>query len=320
MRGEVQAVLHQQGIECNELIVLDEVFAHAAKNCSALHLVLVDHNELSGRWRRKYPQVPVVVEAIVDHHADAGQFPEASPRIITTCGSTTSLLVHQTAHANLDGRHSSVMDRLKELAPLMLKTIIFDTVNLTWRQTLVDEEAVQKLQLLLASEAPLADSIMQELRDAVEAVPESSFGIFDLLYKDYKLYFCHSPSTGRDIYYGISTLHLSFESMMHMTNHDSIRAWHEEVRRFMESEEIELLIVIDAIYKEGASSHSQQLGLFTPDHVMLQQLTSCLQDKKCALSPIYEGDTFALYNQANIAISRKQFHPIMKDFMSRHYQ
>lgn len=319
MRGEIQVTLRKEGIDSQDLIFLDKVLTRATESNTSLNLVLVDHNELSGRWKRQYPHVSVTVEAIIDHHADAGQFLDASPRIITACGSNTSLIVHQTAHANLDGRHGIMMDRLTELAPLMLKTIVFDTVNLTWRQNLVDEEAVHKLQLLMASEALSTSLIMQELEEAVDAVPETNFGIFDLLHKDYKLYFHHSSTTDTDVYYGISTLHLPLESMFDANDAESIRLWHEQVRLFMSREEIEILVVTDAIREKGSPLHRQQLGIFAPSPKVFQQLETLLQAKQCNLSELVRGETFGLYDQENITISRKQLHPIMKEFMSNRW-
>lgn len=315
MRGEVLHVLASVGIDLGDLVLAEAALDMAAVGTedgrpSPLDLVLVDHNEVAARWHRRHPSLTPNVLAIIDHHTDAGHHRHASPRVIETCGSTCSLLVEHFWH---DPRLAA---RLAHLAPMLLRTIIFDTVNLHWRQTDRDLRAVQWLlsptgTATVDRGAAATASIMAELEEALAAAPESSFAIDELLYKDYKLY-----ALDEHFYYGMSTLHLAFAQMFDTGSAEAFSAWADRVRRFMEGEQLGLLLMINAVRERGASTHTQQLAIFARDPHLLAQLEAHLQTHGCGLRAIRRDPTAAIYDQDNVCMSRKQLHPLCRDFLA----
>jgi inorganic pyrophosphatase/exopolyphosphatase len=290
---------------------MDPVLCTASKAQKTLNVVLVDHNELSGRWYRKYPDLKSRVCSIIDHHEDAGHFLDAVPRIVKVCGSTASLIVEMA-------KNGEMTERLEQLARLLLQTIIFDTVNLTWRHKPIDVEAVQTLSSSFLKVKQEGTKVMHELEEAVALVPEDGFDIYDLLHKDYKLY-VHYPKNSV-IYYGISTLHIPFSVMLGSDN-KNLDKWMESVQRFMADEDIQLLLMTNAVRERGSAAHSQQFAIFSnPKHsALVTKLYELLQSKDVGLELIISGANFALYNQHNITISRKQFHPITRAFMATQF-
>lgn len=318
MRGEVTAVLGECCINHREdLLCSGDVFAIYDQP----DFFLVDHNEVAGGWQRdrqvanekesplgRATSMDFSIVGILDHHEDAGAFPKALPRIIEPCGSTSSLLVRYA----LDNDALAKRTRLHVVAKLLLQTIIFDTVNLTWRQRQVDFEAVHSLCNLLNLPQGTTGIIHQELDQAVSNTPEDFFGIYDLLHKDYKLYVHQGV-----LFYGIATLHLPFAQMIG-PDAAKLDAWVSEVRRFMKDQHLEMLIMTNAFRRPNVVEHFQQLALFfapsVPDHA-LSSLQRELQGRGADLQLLYEGPHYALYDQLNITISRKQLHPIAKLFM-----
>lgn len=313
MRGEIQHVLHSQQLSSSELLYMDEVLDKAIKSNEPVELFLVDHNEVSGQWHRKYSQLKYRIIGIIDHHQDSSQFSHAAPRFIRPCGSSASLLV--------DYFKDRASARLDKVAAALLRTIIFDTVNLTWRSNELDLQAVEYLKSKLCI-TDSTDSIMRELEGAVESVPETAFDIYDLLYKDYKLYL-HTRASGKEneeMYYAISTLHTSFHTMIG-DEMEHLEYWTDRVRRFLKDEQLAFLLMTNAVREPGSPAHTQQFAIFTSSECdyLLPVLLEWFQSHSTQLSTIMTGDDFGLYDQENITISRKQFHPLTKEFMSRNF-
>lgn len=317
MRGEVKAVLGECGVDHGrDLLCVGSVFAAYSRPT----FFLVDHNEPAGGWQRycqgkgqasrEHGEGDYAVVGILDHHEDSGCFPEALPRVIEPCGSTASLLVQHELGSGLPSKQA----RLQAVARPLLQTIIFDTVNLTWRQRPVDCGAVRSLCHLLDVPPDTTDAIHQGLERAVSDTPESHFAIYDLLHKDYKLY-VHQAT----LFYGIATLHLSFAQMVG-EDAAGLSVWANEVRRFMRDQRLEMLIMTNAFRRPGIADHLQQLALFfappAPAHALCS-LYGELQERGANLRLLHEGPDYALYDQLNITISRKQLHPIAKAFVQR---
>lgn len=303
MRGEIVSVLGALSVTLKDLVYFGDVFSRAS---SGLDLALVDHNELSGRWRKRYPGIRSLnVLSILDHHQDARQFLDARPRTITACGSTATLLTLQVVEEGDPIR----LQRLDHISGALLKTIVFDTVNLTWRQTELDRQAVALLSNRGQVDTRL---LMDALEDAIDATPESNFGIFDLLGKDFKLY-SYGATDNNVIYYGISTLHISFEDMF---SSQPLPVWEAEVRRFMEEEDLVVLLMTNAMREKGASTHRQQLAICTQNPAMHRELVDIFDGRQLGLLEIHSSSTLSLHDQTNITISRKQLHPILKEYLA----
>lgn len=310
MRGEVQHVLKENGLNERDFVYIDQVFAR----CQNPQLFLVDHNEIAGPWKRFYlgEGIRFIILGILDHHKDAGCYKDCvDMRRIEVCGSTATLLVDTV----LEEGDPERIFRLNQIAKPLMQTILFDTVNLTWRQTEKDIKAVKYLEGLLC-----CGDLFSELELAVQKIPENSLGVYNLLHKDYKLYE-HISSSG-PLYYGISTIHLPLKSMI---ENSSIDQWSAKVRKFMDEQGLHLLLLTIAYRITGIECHLQELAIFVRRPADLPALHGLLQSNDAQLLPMddYSSSStdfiFACYKQANITISRKQLHPISKEFMSAHY-
>lgn len=313
-------MLGECGLNTADLLLMDKVFTKARATGSTLKLVLVDHNEMSGQWHRKYPDVKFKVISIIDHHDDAGLFKDASPRIISTCGSTASL-IHKHADSVDD---EQVRRRLEDLTLPILRTVIYDTVNLTWRQRPIDEQVVEELgrkfaHSIATDPKSIGRQVMTELEEAIESAPETDFTTFELLYKDYKLY-RHQSDSGNMFYYGISVLHLPFEQLLG-SDHERLQSWTDQARRFMKAEELDILLMNNSIRSKGETAYYQQLAIFVlPKYVgLVDKIRDMLQANGAGLSKVASGEDFGLYEQADYLITRKRLHPLAKTFFIREF-
>ena len=175
------------GIDVSALLFIDEIDLGKLYNSNRLKLTLIDHNVLDS----DQAQYAGVVEAIIDHHVDAGHYPHARPRTIEPVGSAATLV----AEAILKDQ-PSLIDA--GTATLLLGTILLDTVNLSpdAKRVTPKDEAVAARLCKIAGRDPTA--LFETLR--AERFNLTSLGTNDLLRKDYKEW---QTATAR---YGISTV------------------------------------------------------------------------------------------------------------------
>jgi len=76
LRTEAVHLFAAQGLDVDSLVFIDEIDMDALHRAGRLRLCLVDHNVLAAA-QADYEDA---VEAIVDHHADGGLYPQAEPR------------------------------------------------------------------------------------------------------------------------------------------------------------------------------------------------------------------------------------------------
>lgn len=310
MRGELQALLTTLDLSIDDLLFQDEVLDRCATTGDALELFLVDHNELSATWKLSHPQVPTKVHAIIDHHADAQQFLDASPRIVEVCGSNASLLIEYLRGFRHD---AELQARLAEVEKHLLLAVIMDTVNFTWRVTPKD--------------VCIAGSILEGRKDMAEAelhalckpqmnafdsgvIPETKFPLTDVLYKDYKLY-----EHGDGFFYAISTIKTSFETFIQHEFNGSIDDMVKAVFGFMKQLGLALFAITLAVREPGSSTFYQQLGIFS-DQINVTCLKDHVQASGAQLELISEGPNFYLGMQNNPNVSRKQLQPYFQKHLN----
>ncbi|KAF4725492.1 hypothetical protein FOZ63_029892 [Perkinsus olseni] len=120
--------------------------------------VLVDHNELT----IDAPNATVV--GIVDHHVDAGKYPEleGGNRVIEPVGSCCTLV----AREYLNGAPKELD---APLCGILLGVILLDTVNMSpeaGKATAVDCEVVERLSSVVGYDSSLRRSLFEELQQA----------------------------------------------------------------------------------------------------------------------------------------------------------
>jgi exopolyphosphatase len=116
LRTEAVYVFNEAGINIDDVVFMDEVNLDTV--LESANIVLVDHNKIAVNLE-KYGHK---ITGVVDHHKDEGLYLDAIPRIITTIGSTTSLVAQEFAKASI------IIS--ENLAILLGGTILLDTVNL----------------------------------------------------------------------------------------------------------------------------------------------------------------------------------------------
>jgi exopolyphosphatase len=136
LRAEVMYSLRACGIDPGALVHMDTVgealrartaSSDAANNSDAnsagLWATLVDHNEVDAP---ELAAAGAAVDAVVDHHHDAGGFRGAQPRLIEPAGSCAS---HVALLARDAGAGANVLDTAT--AKMLLLAILADTINLS---------------------------------------------------------------------------------------------------------------------------------------------------------------------------------------------
>ena len=301
MRGEVMHVLGALDIGVADLLFLDDVLA---SDTTTFDVYLLDHNQLSTRWQHMASCLQPRVLGILDHREDAGLFVDASPRIITPAGSCASLVADLALHDTAAWSAA--------VANMLLATIVFDTVNFTWRTTprdvataaqlwaLVHQQSSAEPELLAGRTRPLYEQLCRALID------ESQFAFGDLLYKDLKVCL-HKRRAGHVLLYAVAVLHL--DDLQHSMDRAQVAA-------FLAREDAAMLLIINVVGR--GYERRQQLGVQfakgmeqEPEHVF-----AFLQEKQCDLDTT---SVSFICEQRNLEISRKQLQPYLREYLALCY-
>ncbi|THZ38896.1 DHH phosphoesterase, partial [Aureobasidium pullulans] len=214
LRPELLALLPHANIEQDQLITLDDL--PDLDNIKQILLpestrwVLVDHNALQGKLGAIYADRVV---GVVDHHTDEGKVPKdtgSEPRLITTSGSCTSLVINHCREAwdrlscgtSSTGAAQAQGDTLMEdeavtslwdaqVAQFALASVVIDTLNLQdeHKTTEHDERAVTYLEAKINQCARIGGqfdrtTFFNKINDAKKDLSPLTFE--EILRKDYK--------------------------------------------------------------------------------------------------------------------------------------
>lgn len=283
------------GIDVSALLFIDEVDLSKLYNSNRLKLTLIDHNVLA----RDQAQYAGVVEAIIDHHADAGHYPHARPRTIEPVGSAATLV----AEAILRDR-PALIDA--GTATLLLGTILLDTVNLSpdaKRVTAKDESVAARL-CAIAGRDPTA--LFETLR--AERFNLSDLGTNDLLRKDYKEW---QTPTAR---YGISTVLTPLADWI--ARDPDILAGCDA---YLRSRSLDCLVAMIA-YAGADGEFHRELVVLVPDQALRECLIALLHTSGLGLRrfdppglPPSERLAFFL---SDPTVSRKTLQPVLDRFFA----
>lgn len=284
LRGEVLLALSKAGLGPQDLVYLDDILEY-----QPLRLVLVDHNEPSAKWTRlalKYE-----VQSILDHHEDGRLFVQASPRIVRTCASTTSILIDMFACTRTISA---------ELAEMLKVALCFDTTNWTWRVTEYDVASANLLLHAALTREALHEffaSVMQDIED--HAVSEEGVEPLVLLQKDYKMY------SKALTFYGISVIHTDFKSI-------GVDALVGAMHDLIESDGLQFLVILSAVRYPGQYSFYQQFALYHNDYQEYKRIIGSLEGplelKVISLGPDKNAGLFA---QLDHNTTRKRLQPMI---------
>jgi exopolyphosphatase len=189
LRKDVQYVLEGFGISADDLSFIDgPISLDSIHILDKLKLHLVDHNELNP----DQAHLSDAVVDIIDHHADAQQYPPLQQKIIDTVGSCTTLVANEFI------KLQSIEKMPKAFAGLLLAPVLMDTDNL--QSVEKTKPADVQLKELLVTRA--GNALPADFYDNMRAKKEDTSGLTTklCLFKDFKKF------RSGDVVYGMSSL------------------------------------------------------------------------------------------------------------------
>lgn len=296
LRTEATYLFGVLDIDVATLLFIDEVDLGTLHRENRLHLTLVDHNTLAA----DQASFADAVDAIIDHHEDAGLYGRANPRTIEPVGSAATLV----AEAILRSRPALVD---AGTATLLLGTILLDTVNLSpdaGRVTAKDRDVVTRLSAIAGGDP---DALFAKLQ--FEKFNVAMLGTGDLLRKDYKEWGAGT------VKYGISTVLTSLEEWM--GKDPDIVGGCDDFRR---SKGLDCLLAMMA-YTDADGKFRRQLAVIAADQAFASRFVAYLQGSPFGfrhLRPeeLAESDRAAFFSQGDATLSRKKLQPLVQQLLS----
>ncbi|KAL2204736.1 DHH phosphoesterase [Sarocladium strictum] len=315
LRPEMTATLSHAGLAPSDLLTLSEL--PDLENLSSRWL-LVDHNAPTGQLR---DQKGAEIIGCIDHHADEEAIAkDATTRVVEQCGSCMSLVVRDSkstwqefAAESKDDTDSIAND--EKLAKLALAPILIDTANLASKDKVKaqDTDAVQFLEGLIQNttfdRTRFFDAITEVKADI------SQLSLRDIFRKDYKEW--HDNGLKLGISSVVQNLDYLINTVGSGKDEDFLRQFEEwgkerslDIASVMTtshdaSGQFQRELVFWALSEKGASvltqfsaSAAEELGLET------------LFEERLDIS----GSRRA-WKQTNLAASRKQVAPLLRDAM-----
>jgi exopolyphosphatase len=296
LRTEAAYLFDALGVDAARLLFIDEIDLDTPHRNRTLGLTLVDHNILS----KDQARFGDAVEAVIDHHADMGQFPRADPRDIEPVGSAATLVADRIL--------CGAPELLDEgTATLLLGTILLDTVNLSasaGRVTARDRDVAARLGERAGGDP---DALFDALRTAKFDV--SNLGTEDLLRKDYKEWEAGSSR------YGISSV---LTPLANWVAKDPELV--DGMGNYLRSRGLNCLIAMMA-YTGADDAFHRELVVLAPDPALRARLLALLDDNVSGLDPMHPSDLrlaeeVDFFSQADLSVSRKKLQPVLHRFFS----
>lgn len=187
LRPEFALTLKHAGIKPSDLITIDDLpaFDRLSNEMPAgrTRWILVDHNKLEGSLGKTYQHR---VHGVIDHHLEENsvlELTDPEPRVVETCGSCTSLVLH---HLALKGDQKPTLPY--QAAKLGLASILIDTRNLQDENKVrpIDVSTVGSLETIIRTEDQSWDR--QTFFDDLDKVKKDvdHLPLQGILRKDYK--------------------------------------------------------------------------------------------------------------------------------------
>ena len=342
IRPELLHLLPLADIEPAHLITLDDLHLSPdtkpdkppALAPSLTRWTLVDHNSLTGPSSSLYA---ARVCGCVDHHIDEAAVPhDAVPRIITPCGSCTSLVLEHCRPAwdALSSGGSGVEVEAggqrtwsAQIARLALASVLVDTNGLrdAAKTTHVDRAAVDYLEAKVKA-APSSDNMdMKEfLEDVMQAKGDMErLTVEDVLRKDFKVW---TIGTGKLL--GIASVIKPLDWLARRVEAEGRVTLNGAVEAFGRDRHAAVFVIMTAFSDDKGKFRRELLVKLVkspiPDFWRQFINTSCKQlsleevndaAKATLLSPSH--DTMRVWRQLDVEKSRKQVAPMLREMLIR---
>jgi exopolyphosphatase len=347
LRPELLTLLPHANISQDHLITLDDLpDLNSIKDTLApesTRWILVDHNALQGKLGAIYADRVV---GVIDHHADENKVPKDTgnePRIITTSGSCTSLIINHCREAwdNLSlgtsssGAAQAQGDTLMEdaavtslwdaqVAQLALASVLIDTINLQdeHKTTQHDQQAVTYLEAKINLCAKLAaqfdrTALFEEINEAKRDL--DSLTLDEILRKDYKQW------TENRLNLGTSAVVQPIKYLKSKINKDNnstdYKPLLEAAKKFARERELCVFSIMTG-YETSDGKFARDLAVLAVDE---KGFTICKRfcDESSRELQLEEVDAdesgehwFHVWKQGNLSCSRKQVAPLLREAMS----
>jgi exopolyphosphatase len=347
LRPELLTLLPHANISQDHLITLDDLPDLGSIKESlapeSTRWILVDHNALQGKLGAIYADRVV---GVIDHHADENKVPKDTgnePRVITTSGSCTSLIINHCREAwdnlSLDTSSSGAAqaqgDTLMEdaavtslwdaqVAQLALASVLIDTINLQdeHKTTQHDHQAVTYLEAKINLCAKLAaqfdrNAFFDEINEAKRNL--ESLTLDEILRKDYKQW------TENGLNLGTSAVVQPIKFLKSKINEDNnstdYKPLLEAAKKFARERELCVFSIMTG-YETLDGKFARDLAVLAVDETGFAICKKFCDEssQELQLEEIDADESgehwFRVWKQGNLSCSRKQVAPLLREAMS----
>ncbi|KAK1980369.1 exopolyphosphatase [Colletotrichum cereale] len=325
LRTEMTAALAHARLAPDDLLTLDDLPADLAPRDT--RWVLVDHNTLTGDLAARYAGRVV---GCVDHHADERGVPPDTPdepRVIETCGSCSSLVVdycrpawEALVEAGTGGDADADVDA--HLAKLSLAAVLIDTTNLQSKDktTPKDVAAVSFLERFAPALPYARDAFFAEISAVKEDISSLSFR--DVFRKDYKQWEDQSGDGGARQLMGTSAVVQNLDYLVDKAGgHGKEQVLLCEFRKWAEEKRLDIGVIMTTAHPDGRLEREVLVWAFNEAAVASCRAFYERCKGELGLAPwrggrldeVREGEWRAAWSQANVAASRKQVAPMLRE-------
>lgn len=350
LRRDIELVLKAHSITEDLLYFVEDFSKLILQTKEVPSLVtLVDHcslqgDELIGAFKEK----KIDVVSIIDHHADEGFAVNASPRIIQTNGSCSSLVFNFWVKQM--GEPLSFYEKT-DVISLLLAPLLIDTTNMTAKVEADDTLAFKAYSEILnspnnAAKQGLVQFISTDDTNSVSASESEStifedfyklvksekknikgFTFKDFLRKDYKQFVFVNAKTGVQSKIGFSSLLKPFSWILKNFSEEEVL---EAIVELSKDYELDVEVMTPSYTRKdndeyareftfsyNASNKSAELYSRLPE--LVNSALDLHSDDLYKISPNdlralnSKGQVVKIFNQHNLAASRKQVVPAVKE-------
>ncbi|EGV60047.1 Exopolyphosphatase [Yamadazyma tenuis] len=324
LRRDIKLVLETNAIT-EDLLYFIEDFKNIAGSRSQTEITLVDHCNLQGESLIEYfHNHQIKVTGIIDHHADENVFLDANPRTIKTCGSCSSLVFNHwsSKFENLD----VFKQNSGEIVKLFTAPLLIDTNNMSDKVEEDDRVALQLYKQVLQQEVTLAsfDEHFTNYHQTIKRAKKNldGFKVDQVLRKDYKQF----KFGGINI--GFSSIGKSAEWLFKSYSNEEILSGLNNVIDFFHLD----MVIATPSYTDKQNQYRREFIVAYPETSQFEELgtleprcSTLALDKnvynvesfEAKLDELNKSITVRVWNQTNLAASRKQIVPAVKDILDK---
>jgi exopolyphosphatase len=306
------AVLRHAGLTSSDLLTLSELPNLEQQDTRWL---LVDHNAPTGQVKDRYKSHVI---GCIDHHAEEDfVVKDAQTRVIEPCGSCMSLVVDSSkeiweALTSQAAESNDITVEDDKLAKLALAPILIDTVNLSAEEKVKpkDVQSVQFIENKIRDKSFDRTKFFDDISDVKADISQLSFR--DIFRKDYKEW------QDNDLTLGISSIVQNLDYLISTASgQDNFLA---EFEKWAKERKLDIASIMTTFHSDsGGFQRELVIWSFTDGGAkVLRRFNEMSGDLK--LNTWREGKldidkTRQAWRQENLAASRKQVAPLIRDAM-----